>query len=120
VEPAKLNLLVQAEANENSTFKGKTMAWSVYMLLCEDHSVYVGVSTNVEARYAKHVVGKGAKYTRSHRPVKLLRTWDCTNHSEALKLEHYFKGLSHARKLYAVAYGLRSGIPKDVPLVDPH
>src|SRR5260221_516759 len=63
---------------------------------------------------------KGAKYTRSHPPVKLLRVWDCANHSEALKLEHYFKGLSHARKLYAVAYGLRSGIPKDAPLVEPH
>ncbi len=79
------------------------MAWFVYMILCDDSSIYVAASTNVEVRYAKHVEGKGAKYTRSHRPVKLLRTWNCASHSEALKLENYFKSLSHAKKLDAAA-----------------
>jgi putative endonuclease len=95
------------------------MAWYVYMLVCEDRSVYVGVSTNVEARYAKHVEAKGAKYRRSHRPIKLLRTWDCVSHSEALKLEHFFKRLTRAKKLYAAANGLLYEIPRSVPLIEP-
>ena len=94
------------------------MAWYVYMIWCEDRSVYVGVSTNVEARYARHVAGKGARYTRSHRPIKLLRTWECENRSEALKLEYYFKSLNHAGKLYAAAYGLRDEIPRHAPLIE--
>src|SRR5258708_26093322 len=32
----------------------KSMDWCVYMILCDDHSIYVGVSNNVNARYAKH------------------------------------------------------------------
>jgi len=89
------------------------------MILCDDRSVYVGVTNNVDARYARHVEGKGARYTRSHRPVKLLRTWECENQSEALKLEIYFKSLSHARKLYAAAYSLRYEIPRTVPQIEP-
>ncbi len=84
------------------------MTWYVYMILCEDSSIYVGISTKVEARYAKHLEGQGAKYTRSHRPIKLLRTWDCASRSEALRLEIYFKSLTHAKKLFAAAHGLRN------------
>ena len=96
-----------------------TAKWHVYMILCSDHSVYVGITTNVEQRYAKHVNGKGAKYTRSHPPLRLLRTWDCADRVEASKLEFYSKSLTRPRKLYAAAYGLREGVPRDVPLMEP-
>jgi len=89
------------------------------MILCDDRSVYVGIAKNVSHRYSKHVEGKGAKYTRAHPPLKLLKTWECANRSEASKLEHYFKSLTRPRKLYAVAYGLRYGIPGRVPLIEP-
>jgi putative endonuclease len=93
--------------------------WYVYMILCNDYSVYVGITTNVDQRYVKHVQGKGAKYTRAHPPIKLLRTWECANRSEASKLEHYFKSLTRPRKLYAVAHGLRYEVPGNVPLIEP-
>ena len=93
--------------------------WYVYMILCNDRSVYVGITTNVDRRYAKHVEGKGAKYTRAHPPIKLLRTWGCANRSEASKLEHYFKRLTRPRKLFAVAYGLRYDVPVNVSLIEP-
>src|SRR5258708_24546384 len=95
------------------------MIWFVYMILCDDRSIYVGTSNNVDARYVKHLEGKGARYTRSHRPIKLLRTWECTNRSQALKLEYYFKRVTHAKKLYAAAHGLRCDLPHEVPLIEP-
>ncbi len=89
------------------------------MILCNDRSIYVGITNDVDQRYAKHVRGTGAKYTRAHPPLKLLRTWACANRSEAAKLEHYFKSLTRTRKLYAVAYGLRYVVPRNVPLIEP-
>ena len=97
----------------------RSAEWCVYMILCNDYSVYVGITTNVDQRYSKHVEGKGAKYTRAHPPIKLLRTWACANRSEASKLEHYFKSLGRPRKLYAVAHGIRYGVPPRVPLIEP-
>ena len=44
------------------------VAWWVYMLRCRDGSLYTGVTTDVERRFAQHRVGTGAKYTRSHPP----------------------------------------------------
>ena len=93
--------------------------WYVYMILCNDRSIYVGITNNVDQRYAKHMNGNAAKYTRAHPPLKLLRTWPCANRSEASKLEHYFKSLARPRKLYAAAYGLRDGVPRHVPLIEP-
>ena len=44
------------------------MAWWVYMLRCRDGSLYTGVTTDVERRFAQHRAGTGAKYTRTHPP----------------------------------------------------
>lgn len=44
-------------------------AWFVYMVRCADGSLYTGITTDVEKRVATHNAGKGAKYTRSRRPV---------------------------------------------------
>ena len=45
------------------------MDWYVYMLRCEDGSLYTGIASDVEKRFAMHKSGHGAKYTRSHPPV---------------------------------------------------
>ena len=49
-------------------------SWFVYLIECRDGSLYTGIATDPAARYAVHVAGKGARYTRSHPPVKLLMT----------------------------------------------
>jgi putative endonuclease len=100
-------------AEENSA------GWCVYMLLCADRSVYVGITNNVDQRYARHMQGRGGKYTRAHPPLKLLRTWACADRSEASKLEYYFKSLTRAGKLYAAAHGLRYGVPRNAPFIEP-
>lgn len=73
--------------------------WFVYMVECADGSIYTGITTNVKERIAMHNSGKGAKYTRSRLPVKLLICWEHSNRSEATKRELEIKRLSRFQKL---------------------
>lgn len=73
--------------------------WYVYVVRCNDNSLYCGVSKNVENRVAEHNGNcRGAKYTRSRRPVTLVKQWELKNKSEALKAERRFKKLSKEKK----------------------
>jgi len=65
--------------------------WVVYLLECHDGSLYCGATNNVEKRVATHNVGKGAKYTKSRRPVTLLLTSKLLPKRDALKLERVVK-----------------------------
>ena len=46
--------------------------WFLYLIECADGSIYTGITVDVAARYAAHRNGNGARYTRSHAPVRLL------------------------------------------------
>ena len=46
--------------------------WFLYLLECRDGSYYAGISTDVEARFAAHQAGKGARYTRARPPLRVL------------------------------------------------
>jgi len=72
--------------------------WHVYLIECRDGSIYTGVAIDVAARYAAHVAGKGARYTRSHPPHRLLKVIACADRSDALKTEHAIKRLTAAEK----------------------
>jgi putative endonuclease len=72
--------------------------WYLYMLECADGSVYTGIAVDVEARYAAHVAGRGARYTRSHPPVKLLHMEEHPDRSSAAKAEWRIKQLKTAEK----------------------
>lgn len=63
----------------------------VYMIRCEDNSLYTGIALDVEKRYLQHKSGKGAKYTRNKKVKKLEISFLCENKSEALKVERYIK-----------------------------
>jgi len=73
--------------------------WFVYLLLCHDGSYYAGISTDVQARFAAHVAGKGARYTRSHRPQQVLAQRRFADRPAALRAEYALKQLPKARKL---------------------
>lgn len=73
--------------------------WFVYILFCEDGSLYTGVSNNVNQRFSDHKNGKGGRYTRSHKPVKLVYQENCGTKSEALKRERQVKGWSREKKI---------------------
>lgn len=74
-----------------------------YMLLCADGTIYSGYSTDPGHRVAMHNSGKGAKYTRSRLPVKLVFTERFSTKGEALKREAALKKLSHAEKLALIS-----------------
>ena len=72
--------------------------WKLYILRCRDGSLYTGITTDVEKRFAAHNAGKGAKYTRGRGPLELVYREDCGDHSAALKRELEIKALPGEQK----------------------
>ena len=75
-----------------------TRRWYVYLMLCHGNAIYTGIALDVAARYAQHVAGTGARYTRANPPRRLLTKFVCPNQSVAGKLEAAIKRLSAAGK----------------------
>lgn len=73
-------------------------AWHVYLIECLDGSIYTGITTDIERRYAQHAAGKGARYTRARPPVRLLASFAYQDRSSASRAEYAIKQLSPARK----------------------
>ena len=63
----------------------------VYLLLCSDNSLYCGWTNDLESRLAAHNSGKGAKYTQSRRPVKLVYFEELESKSAAMTREWFIK-----------------------------
>ena len=76
----------------------KEKAWYLYILRCGDGTLYTGITTDVQARFAQHQAGKGAKYTRGRGPLEVVYTEECEDHSAALKRELAVKALSREEK----------------------
>lgn len=75
------------------------MAYYAYIVECADKTLYSGITTDLERRIQEHNESpKGAKYTRTRRPVRLLYTEEFATRSEALKREAAFKTLSRKDK----------------------
>lgn len=73
--------------------------WVVYLLICNDGTIYTGCTNNLDKRIATHNAGRGAKYTKARRPVTLFKFFPCANKSEALRLEYRIKRMSKKQKL---------------------
>ncbi len=72
----------------------------MYVVECADGTLYTGITKNIERRILEHNYGmRGAKYTRSRRPVKLRYFLNCKNHSDAAKKEYRFKKFTKAKKV---------------------
>lgn len=86
------------------------MPYFVYILECLDKSLYTGITTDIERRFKEHLLGKGASYTRSHKPVKILFKERHKNRGSALKREFQIKGWGKTKKLALIAKSFgRSG-----------
>ena len=72
----------------------------VYMLRCEDNSVYTGIAKDLEHRLNEHFSQdeKCAKYTKSRKAKKLEISWETENKSTASKLEYAIKTLTKSQK----------------------
>lgn len=79
------------------------MSYFAYILRCADNSLYSGYTTDPIAREKTHNSAKGAKYTRSRLPVKLVYVEEYADKSSALKREAALKRLSHAEKEKLIA-----------------
>lgn len=74
------------------------MAWYVYLIECTDGSIYTGIAIDVAARYAAHAAGKGARYTRSHPPARLLAAFEYADRSAASSAEYRIRHLTPRQK----------------------
>ncbi|MEO7251297.1 MAG: GIY-YIG nuclease family protein [Arenimonas sp.] len=73
--------------------------WYLYLIECTDGSLYTGIAVDVGKRYSLHVSGKGAKYTRSHPPLRLAAIIACDDRGAASRAEYHVKKLSaHAKR----------------------
>jgi predicted GIY-YIG superfamily endonuclease len=72
--------------------------WFVYIARCADNSLYTGIALNPEARMKAHNLGRGAKYTASRLPIKMVRLEKMKNKSSALKRELEIKKWPKAKK----------------------
>lgn len=77
----------------------------VYIVKCNDGSLYTGYAKDVNARISKHNEGKGAKYTKMRRPVQLVYQEVYYTKSEALKREYEIKTFSRQKKLKMIEGG---------------
>ena len=71
----------------------------VYILRCNDDSLYTGWTNNLEKRIKAHSDGKGAKYTRAIVPVELVYFEVFEDKIEAMKREYAIKQLKRKEKL---------------------
>lgn len=72
----------------------------IYMIRCDDGSLYTGITTDVKRRFEEHreKQQKGAKYTRFHNVIKIEAVWQVTTRREASKVEYRLKKLSKTKK----------------------
>ncbi len=73
----------------------------IYMLRCEDNSIYTGITTDINRRVEEHLskdMKKCAKYTKNHTIKKVESVWQTNNRALASKLEYHIKKLSKLKK----------------------
>lgn len=71
----------------------------VYLLACRDNTLYCGYTNDLEKRLSAHNSGRGAKYTKSRLPVRLVYSEAYEDKSDALKRECAVKKLKKSQKL---------------------
>ena len=74
------------------------MTWTLYLLECMDGSLYCGITNDLARRFELHRAGKGARYTRSHPPARIVAQRDYPDRSTASIAEHALKRLDVAGK----------------------
>ena len=79
--------------------------WFLYVAECADLTLYVGIAKDVEARLTVHNSGRGARYTRTRRPVRLVYTERLPDIGSALRREREIKRWSRPQKVAKLGLG---------------
>jgi predicted GNAT superfamily acetyltransferase/predicted GIY-YIG superfamily endonuclease len=77
-------------------------AWYLYVVRCDDDSLYTGITSDLVRRVKQHNTGRGASYTASRRPVNLVAAWRFAGRNLALQAEASFKSQRRATKLHFI------------------
>ena len=80
--------------------------WWLYVLECRGGVLYTGIAKDVDSRFAAHLKGTGAKFTRLNQPTRILGKAELATRGEALSAEYALKQLPRAEKLKWCAEGL--------------
>ena len=79
------------------------LCWVLYLLECEGvgsgTTFYTGITTDLERRFNEHMAGVGARYTRSHPPIRVLAVREFSDRTEASRAEAQVKKLPRSKKL---------------------
>jgi putative endonuclease len=73
--------------------------WILYLLECNNGAYYAGITNDLQARFATHLAGKGARYTRANPPVQILASKLYADRSSASVAEAALKNLPRSKKL---------------------
>lgn len=84
------------------------MPFFCYILECADGTYYTGWTTNPHRRLRQHNAGRGARYTRSRRPVRLVYLEECSSRAQAMRREREIKALSRSERQRLITLGGRS------------
>jgi putative endonuclease len=80
----------------------------LYILLCQDSSLYIGITQDVASRMARHRDGTGSKFTRVHRPARLVYTEGPFSEEAAVQRERQLKRWSRPKKLALIRNEIES------------
>jgi putative endonuclease len=73
-------------------------SWFLYLLECKNGHYYAGITNDLQARFAAHSSGKGARYTRANPPVKIIASKPYLDRSSASVAEAKLKNLPRSKK----------------------
>ena len=82
----------------------------IYIIECEDGTLYTGWTNNLEKRFAEHCAGKGAKYTRSHKTKAIVYEESFDTPQAAMAREYQIKRMSRKKKLDLIASREKHGL----------
>ena len=74
-----------------------------YIVECSDHTLYTGWTNDLEKRIEAHNTGKGAKYTKTRRPVRLVYFETFATKEEAMSREYHIKSMSRQEKMKLIS-----------------
>ena len=83
---------------ESVADKVSAPGWCLYLIECRNGSYYAGITNNLDARYAAHAAGRGARYTRANQPVSLIGSRDFPDKASAARAEWQIRRLPKSRK----------------------
>lgn len=87
----------------NAAMNESPAPWFLYLIECRNGAYYAGITNDVDARYAIHVAGRGARYTKANPPLRLLGAKAYADRSAAARAEWAIRQLPRERKLAFLA-----------------